>query len=194
MSRSMTQTTLTLDGLSCASCVGRAESALCAVPGVAEARVNLATRQARVRYDAPATEADLRRALETAGYPAAPSEDGAAAPDPEAARAREAAALRRATWIAGALTLPVLVLEMGGHAVPAFHHWLDATFGMQTIRWVQFVLATLVLAGPGRIFFAKGVPALLRAAPDMNALVALGTGAAWLWSAAVTVASPSVPP
>ena len=75
---------------------------------------------------------------------------------------------------------------MGGHAVPALHDAIAATIGMQASWMIQFVLATLVLAGPGRIFFAKGLPALMRRAPDMNALVAMGAGAAWAYSTVAT--------
>ncbi len=56
------------------------------------------------------------------------------------------------------------------------------------------MLTTAVLAGPGRRFFAKGLPALARGAPDMNALVALGTGAAWGFSTLVLLAPALLPP
>jgi Cu+-exporting ATPase len=82
---------------------------------------------------------------------------------------------------------------MGGHLVPAFHDWLHMTVG-HTLPWAaQFVLATAVLAGPGRGFFREGVPRLLRGGPDMNSLVALGTGAAWAYSTVVLVAPGLVP-
>jgi Cu+-exporting ATPase len=74
---------------------------------------------------------------------------------------------------------------MGAHIIPAFHHWIAGTFGIWS--WYgQFVLTTLVLFGPGRRFFAKGIPALVRGAPDMNALVAIGAGAAWGYSIVAT--------
>ena len=67
---------------------------------------------------------------------------------------------------------------MGSHLIPAIHHWVTGVLGEQTSWYVQFALASLVLFGPGLRFFAKGVPALLRGAPDMHTLVALGAGAA----------------
>ena len=63
---------------------------------------------------------------------------------------------------------------------------IENSIGMQTSWIIQFVLAVIVLFGPGRRFFTKGIPALLRGAPDMNSLVAVGTGAAWTYSVVAT--------
>lgn len=181
---------LSVDGMTCAACTGRVERVLKAQPGVVAASANLATRSATVTlWDGAATTADsLAAAVSRAGYAATPVEE-APAHDPEA----EIRALARQTLIAGILTLPVFVTEMGGHLIPAFHHWLHGTFGTQAIWLMQFVLASLVLAFPGRRFFTKGIPALLRGGPDMNSLVAVGTGAAWLYSTLVTFAPATVP-
>ena len=65
---------------------------------------------------------------------------------------------------------------------------------MQASGWVQFVLTTLVLLGPGRRFYRKGFPALWRAAPDMNSLVAVGTTAAYGYSLVATFAPQVLPP
>ena len=82
--------------------------------------------------------------------------------------------------LAAALTLPVFVLEMGSHLIPSVHMWVMNTLGMQVSWIIQFVLTTLVLAGPGRRFFTQGFRALAKGAPDMNSLVALGASAAWI--------------
>lgn len=58
------------------------------------------------------------------------------------------------TLLAAALTLPVFVLEMGGHMIPAFHHWVMSTLGQQLSWSIQFVLTTIVLAWPGRRFLS----------------------------------------
>ncbi len=175
-----TRVALRVEGLSCASCVGRAEAALRGVPGVLSASVNLANETAQVEVlDGAAAPERLAAALTEAGYPARPADSAA---PPAEARAGEIAALRRRTLLAVLLALPVFVLEMGSHVVPGMHPLIARTIGVETSWLIQFVLTTLVLAGPGRVFFAKGVPALLRGAPDMNALVALGTGAAWGYS------------
>ncbi|MGI1663785.1 heavy metal translocating P-type ATPase [Palleronia sp. KMU-117] len=175
-------TVLDVEGMTCASCVARIEAALAAVPGVVEATVNFAANTAQVRALAGAVDTPtLVAAVTKAGYGATPRSARTATTPADRADA-EHARLRRNTQIAAALTLPVFLLEMGGHLVPALHHWIAATIGMQTSWAIQFVLTTLVLAGPGREFFLKGVPALLRGAPEMNSLVAVGTAAAWGYS------------
>ena len=180
----LSQLSLDIEGLSCASCVGRAEAALRAVSGVVSAEVNLATQRAEIRYLTGATRAaDLRAASTKAGYPASlRGSEADAAEQAQQRRGQEITALSRQLSLAAVLTLPVFVIEMGSHMVPAMHHWVMANIGHSNSFLLQFVLATLVLIGPGRHFYSKGVPALLRGAPDMNALVALGTAAAYGFS------------
>ncbi|MCC5975684.1 MAG: copper-translocating P-type ATPase [Rubellimicrobium sp.] len=170
------QVRMRIEGMTCAACSARVEAALAAVPGVLSAHVSLVDGRATVATLA-AEDAALHEAVRATGYVARPAADqeGAAGPD-------EAAVLRRQLAVAALLTLPVFLLEMGGHMVPAFHHWIAHSIGTGTSWTIQFVLTTLILAGPGRVFFVKGVPALIRRAPDMNALVALGTSAAWAYS------------
>jgi heavy metal translocating P-type ATPase len=189
---------LAVEGMHCASCVGRAERALLAVPGVLEVGVNLATERARVRLArGAATPAGLARAVEAVGYAAKPvpppSRGDGAAEAATARRAAERARLARDLRLAAVLTLPLLLVEMGSHLVPAFHDLLALTVGEGGVRAAQFALATAVLFGPGLRFFRHGVPALLRAAPDMNSLVALGTAAAYAYSAVATFAPGLLP-
>ncbi|TRD17823.1 heavy metal translocating P-type ATPase [Palleronia caenipelagi] len=180
------QVTLNVASMSCASCVGRVDKALVEVPGVLSVAVNLAAETATVTFLEGATSpAGLAAAATAAGYPAEIS--GANASQSRVERkADEAENLRRNVLLAGALTLPVFILEMGAHLIPAFHMAIQHSIGTQTSWMIQFVLTTLVLFGPGRHFFAKGIPALLRGAPDMNSLVAMGTGAAWSYSVVAT--------
>jgi Au+-exporting ATPase len=184
---------LAIDGMTCASCVGRVERALLAVPGVASASVNLVTERASVSGTADA--AALLKAIEAAGYTARisaadPGAEGAAA---EARKEEETAALRRDLVIAAVLTAPLFVLEMGSHLFDAMHDFVHATIGMQRSWYLQFALTTLVLALPGRRFYAWGFPALARLAPDMNSLVAVGTSAAYLYSLVATFAPGLLP-
>ena len=184
---------LAVEDMSCASCVGRVENALAAVPGVLEARVNLTagTATATVLEGAADTE-ELVRAIAGAGYEATP-EDEEAREGRGARRDAEARETRRRAILAGVLTLPVFLLEMGGHVVPAIHHFVGQTIGHQASWLVQFALTTLVLAGPGRGFYRRGFPALLRGRPDMDSLVALGTSAAYLYSVVATFAPNLLP-
>ncbi len=183
---------LAVEGMTCASCVGRVEKALKAVPGVTEANVNLATERATVRGMAGVGE--LVAAIGKAGYEARPIDTTARAGD-EAAEKKDAerAELKRDLIVAGVLTLPVFVLEMGSHLIPAMHDWVMNTVGMQRSWYLQFVLTLLVLAIPGRRFYQTGIPALLRLAPDMNSLVAVGTAAAFGYSVVATFAPGLLP-
>ncbi|MHC1653636.1 heavy metal translocating P-type ATPase [Stenotrophomonas maltophilia] len=184
---------LAVEGMTCASCVGRVERALLAVPGVSQASVNLATERATVR--GVADVAALVVAIDKAGYDARAIDAGVPSND-EAAEKKDAerAELKRDLIVAGVLALPVFVLEMGSHLVPGMHHWVASTIGLQASWYLQFMLTTLVLAFPGRRFYQKGFPALLRLAPDMNSLVALGTAAAFGYSVVATFAPRLLPP
>jgi Cu+-exporting ATPase len=180
----MTQTiTLAVDGMTCASCVSRSERVLRAQAGVVAASVNLATQRAHVSFDDPADAGALAAALTRAGYAAAVVQGQVTALPTHAA-----GRLWRKTALAGALTLPVFVVEMGAHLWPALHHLRMGAISDTALARVEMALIGLVLAWPGRTFFTKGVPALLRAAPDMNALVAMGAGAAYAYSAVATFA------
>ncbi|PVH30851.1 heavy metal translocating P-type ATPase [Pararhodobacter oceanensis] len=186
-------TELAISGMSCATCVGKVERALAKLPGVQEASVNLATETAMIRHlDISGLPEDLLNAVAKAGYQAQiASED--AREDLAEARDAEQASLRRAVLIAAVLTLPVFILEMGGHAVPAFHHWLYGAVGQFPVWVAQFLLASAVLFGPGLRFYRAGVPALIHGAPDMNSLVVLGASAAWAFSTVSTFAPDLLP-
>ncbi|WP_410218212.1 heavy metal translocating P-type ATPase [Paracoccus sp. (in: a-proteobacteria)] len=182
-------TRLSIQGMSCASCSGRVARGLSARPDVAEAQVNLATHRAEVIHAPSLTPEALAQAVTALGYPAQVILPDQPAAPPE----DEAPGLRRAFLSALALTLPIFLVEMGGHLVPAFHHWLNGLVPLQVLWLAQMVLALAVLAGPGRGFFAIGIPALLHGRPQMDSLVALGAGTAFLFSAIVTLAPGLVP-
>ncbi|HEY9034188.1 MAG TPA: copper-translocating P-type ATPase, partial [Pseudomonadales bacterium] len=105
----------------------------------------------------------------------------------------ELVALKKSTATAALLTLPVFVMEMGAHLIPAMHHWLATTIGQHNNWLIQCLLTTLVLFGPGRPFFLLGLPALARLAPDMNSLVAIGAASAWAYSLVATFAPSLLP-
>ncbi|WP_051962338.1 heavy metal translocating P-type ATPase [Serratia sp. Ag2] len=189
-------TELAIEEMTCASCVGRVEKALKQVPGVLEANVNLSTERARVRHLAGVVStADLEAAVELAGYKSRrlSAETANTSVQDTERRESEARALQRSLSVAALLTLPIFILEMGSHLIPVIHQWVMMVLGMQTSWYLQFALTTLVLFGPGLRFFRKGIPALLRGAPDMNSLVAVGTAAAYSYSVAATFASDVLP-
>lgn len=189
----MSKKTISLQvrGMTCASCVAHIEKAMFSVSGVHSATVNLATEKAQADADQHVAPATLISAIQKAGYEAVLDANHGSVSSSSATedrRNQEQATLKRDLLIAALLTLPVFLLEMGAHLVPAFHHFLNESIGQQTNWWIQLGLTSAVLFGPGRRFFIAGVPSLLRMAPDMNSLVVLGTSAAFGFSVVATVA------
>lgn len=141
-------TELTISGMTCASCVVRAEKALLRVPGVIAATVNLATERAHIRHFGEEVRMQPEQAVAKAGY-AARSSVGQAIVDPETTRQTEMSILWRDLCVAGILTLPIFLLEMGAHLFAPIHHWVLGTIGRQNLFVLFFALATIVQFGPG---------------------------------------------
>ncbi|MFO1294227.1 MAG: heavy metal translocating P-type ATPase [Rubrivivax sp.] len=156
------ETTLRIEGMTCASCVARVEKALLKVPGVERAAVNLATERATVHALATVPTTALKAAIEKAGYTAH-----------DLAEAQPAPARRLPEWwpvaLAVALTLP-LVLPM--LLAPLGIGWMPD-------GWVQLALATPVQFWLGARFYRAGWKALRAGSGNMDLLVALGTSAAY---------------
>ncbi|MCK7211733.1 copper-exporting P-type ATPase CopA [Enterobacter bugandensis] len=170
---------LLINGMSCASCVSRVQNALHAVPGVAQARVNLAERTALVMGSASA--ADLVQAVEKAGYGAEAIEDDAERRERQQETA--IATMKRFRWqaiVALLVGIPVMVWGMMGDnmMVTADNRTLWLVIGLIT-------LAVMVFAGGH--FYTSALKSLKNRTATMDTLVALGTGAAWLYSMSVNV-------
>ncbi|WP_409526265.1 heavy metal translocating P-type ATPase [Nitrincola sp. MINF-07-Sa-05] len=179
---------IAIEGMTCASCVGRVERVLLKVPSIEAVNVNLATARAHIKSsDRKLDIQSVLDAVQKAGYEAHLITEESREQDNTAERQeQEQSRLHRNTLLAAALTLPIFILDMGGHLIPAFYHWLHGMMGQQNLFYLLFVLASLVQFGPGLQFYIKGWPALLRAAPDMNSLVMLGTTAAYGYSVVAT--------
>lgn len=95
----------------------------------------------------------------------------------------ELADMTRRFWIGGALALPAVVLEMGGHLAGP-HKWIDATLS----NWIQLVFATPVVLWAGWPFFVRGWQSLLTRNLNMFTLIAMGTGVAYVYSLIGTIA------
>lgn len=174
---------LDIDGMSCASCVGRVEKLLNAIPFVEQVQVNLATQQAT--FTAPINQ-DLNliySKLNKGGYQARLHEAQAQGPTPAERDVQRF--YPRMIW-ALVLAVPVFIMEMGSHLIPGFHALVQAVLPTPYNIYLQFLLTTAVLIGPGRYFYTQGLPALWRGAPDMNSLVAVGSLAAYLYSLVAT--------
>lgn len=182
-------------GMTCANCSARVERALNALPGVIEASVNLATERATLRYIPATIRADeIVNAIEAAGYQPRPLESGEAFDEKEQKdRELRRRGMQRDLWISVLLTLPVFILAMGTHFLPGFHHFLLGIAPQAAWDWIQAVLTTSVIVGPGRRFFRPGWIAYRHLSPDMNSLVMTGTGAAWGYSMLVLLAPDLLP-
>ncbi|MDB4091844.1 copper-translocating P-type ATPase, partial [bacterium] len=132
-----------------------------------------------------ASRADFIAASTAAGYAAQEhSEDSHG--QVQARKQQLAEAYGRRSRLAAFLAAPVIILGMGGHILPGFERLIADVIGQKANWIIQCIFATAVLFGPGLDFYRRGFPALWRGAPDMNSLVALGTGAAYAFSLIAT--------
>jgi Cu+-exporting ATPase len=177
---------MSVSNMSCASCAGRVDKALRQLPGVLAVDVNLATETAQVTYMPDlASRADFIAASTAAGYAAQEySEDSHG--QVQARKQQLAEAYGRRSRLAAFLAAPVIILGMGGHILPGFERLIADVIGQKANWIIQCIFATAVLFWPGLDFYRRGFPALWRGAPDMNSLVALGTGAAYAFSLIAT--------
>jgi Cu+-exporting ATPase len=173
------EATFSVTGMTCASCVGRVERALKMVPGVLDARVNLANEKATVEYLAGWVEArDLERAIEGAGYGVIRKEESSV----EESHEREYGKLRVDFLLAAALTALILLGSlpvMVGLEQPIPMGWLN--LGL-------LLLATPVQFWAGRRFYRGAWGTLKHGGADMNTLVVVGTSAAYLYSTVAALA------
>jgi Cu+-exporting ATPase len=184
--------TFAVEGMTCASCVGRVERALSKVPGVLSASVNLASKSATVDYRAG--EADpvaFRSAVEAAGYSVpVPIPDEDPLERQERMQREEERGLLVRLRLGAALAIPLLL----------FSHWeMFAGHGRMAMspfagNMLQLLLATPVQFWVGARFYRGAWAALRHATTDMNTLVALGTTVAWGYSVAVTFLPPEAVP
>jgi Cu+-exporting ATPase len=155
---------LPVTGITCAGCVRTITGALQALEGVQSAEVNFATRRASVEFDPESISRDkVVAAIEAAGYGVAEDQRDE---EPE---------LRRRLIVAVALTIPLVVIAMG--------------WGMhrRDLDWVQLLLCAPVVLWAGWPFFHIAWKRARKRTSDMNTLIAIGTGTAFFYSAAVTI-------
>ncbi|WP_270222116.1 copper-exporting P-type ATPase CopA [Kosakonia cowanii] len=170
---------LLINGMSCASCVSRVQKALQAVPGVTQARVNLAERTALVMGSAPAAE--LVSAVEQAGYGAEAIEDDIKRRERQQETAL--ATLKRFRWqaiVALLVGVPIMLWGMLGDNMMVTEANRSLWLGIGVLT-----LAVMVFAGGH--FYTSAWKSLRNGTATMDTLVALGTGAAWLYSMSVNI-------
>ena len=163
---------LSIEGMTCASCVQSVEQAVLMTPGVEKCEVSLAESNALVTLDpALASTADLLRSVESAGYGAAVDREGS-----DKLRGEPSASgLRRRLVVSATFTVPLLVLAMS-------HGTL-----VGDSAWVQLALALPVVVYGGAPFYSAAWNAARHLRSDMNTLIAVGTGTAFAYSLVATV-------
>ncbi|MBD2015472.1 copper-translocating P-type ATPase [Microcoleus sp. FACHB-53] len=179
----MDNATLKLRGMGCASCANSIEEAIRSVPGVNECYVNFGAEQATVIYDPQTTNLEeIQNAVDAAGYSAHPlqEQDFLSGDDDteKATRLTESRALARKLWVAGIISLLLVVGSlpmMTGMSLSLLPTWLHNPL-------FQLVLTTPVLFWCGASFFINAWKALKRHTATMDTLVTIGTGAAYLYS------------
>ncbi|MDZ7641277.1 MAG: heavy metal translocating P-type ATPase [Desulfurivibrio sp.] len=182
---------LRISGMSCASCVGRIEKVVSRRPGVFSVAVNLATEKARIDYDPQQLgPAELITAIQELGFQAAPLESESA-PATDHERQERETALRRLWYdfiLAALLSATVLYGSLPEMLPARYHDWAV----MVVPAWLGYPLTLLLLTTPvqfisGWRFYRGAWAALSHGTSDMNVLVAMGTTAAWTYSAAMTL-------
>ena len=205
--------TLAVSGMTCAACSARVQRALGETPGVTDASVNLMTGQATVDFDPRVTGSDdLVEAVRATGYDAEALaaersvEEELVAQD--AAREEEVAELRGKLVVSGTAAVLTMLLSMplahadgsAGMIDPAVRLMMPLNRALERLvpwlyqvpadllRWLLLLITAPVLLWAGRHFFTRAWAAFRHHSADMNTLIAVGTGAAFLFSLATTAA------
>lgn len=182
--------TLPVEGMTCASCVARVEKALEKTDGIESANVNLATEKVTISFDASKADmSQMSKAVEEAGYklilPQRNAVDrGESATVQEQAGDDHAAKLKREFILGVVLTIPIMVISMIG-MTDWFMTW--SPFTMNEINRLLLVATTVVMVVSGKRFFSTAWKLARHGGADMNTLVAVGTGSAYLYSAIIVL-------
>ncbi len=178
-------------GMTCAACAARIERVVRTMPGIGEVTVNLAGEEMDVRFDPGLVNlAAMAERVAAAGFALETDKlvknegvgDAAARWEERSREQRQKLlALRRDLRFAFAFAMPLLMLSMGEMAGLPLPHFISPHFSPPAFSLAQMLLCLPVL-WTGRRFYLLGLPALARRAPNMDSLVALGTGAAFIYS------------
>ena len=179
--------TLPVTGMTCAACVRRVEKGLGSLSGVQSAQVNFATSQAAVEYDPAMVDAErMVEKVREIGYDATvPQFHDTAADQMDSLEVQERLAYtrqRRKLWIAATLSVPVVAIAM--------LHGALLPLAPRALAILQLVLTTPVVMYCGAQFFRGAWRSLLHRTSDMNTLIAVGTGSAYLYSLVATLGMP----
>ncbi len=191
MSSAQSHERVPVRGMTCAACAARIERVVKSMPGIDEVSVNLASEEMAVRFDPGQVDlAAMAERVSAAGFTLDVAKTAVGEGTADAAarweeRSREQrqklTALRRELCFAFAFAVPLLMLSMGEMAGLPLPYFISPHFSPLVFSLAQMALCLPVLWA-GRRFYIVGLPALARRAPNMDSLVALGTGAAFIYS------------
>lgn len=170
---------LGIDGMRCAACVSKVETALSSVPGVEQASVNLVDRSASVRADSDVTPETLIAAVQSSGFDARTVQGLESAEKQQAAERQHMRTLFRRFLIAAFVGLP-LVADMLFHFLPPLES--------ARLLWFGLGLITLLAMGfAGHHFYTGAWRSFIHHSATMDTLVATGTASAWLYSMSIII-------
>lgn len=176
-----TQYQSVIDGMHCAACSSRIEKVVGNLEGVTNCSVNLATAKANIVYDAEVVSVEtIEETISRLGF-VAKGEADENGQEQEDTVAQQLVALKRKLIPQFVLALLIMTISMGpmvGLVLPTF---LRTDVSPLSHSLIQFILV-LPLLYLGRNFYVNGIPALFRGVPNMDSLIAIGTGAAFLYS------------
>jgi len=175
---------LPVEGMTCASCVLRVEKTLKKIEGIQDVNVNLATEKVTFKIDhSKATLDNVSRAVEDAGYklllPVSAAEAVSVESSFENDHAKHYRKLKNDFIFSLVLTIPVMIINMISMS-NWFMKW--SPLSMDSVDRILFLATTLILFFPGKRFFISAWKLLKHFTADMNTLVAVGTGTAYIYS------------
>ncbi|MEG0288942.1 MAG: heavy metal translocating P-type ATPase [Carnobacterium sp.] len=182
------QKTFNIEGMTCASCAQTVEKAVGKLSGVSTVSVNLATEKMQIHYDpATVTASSITQAVADAGYEAVEEVDSAnEADEHQDKKAVYIQSIWKRFWVSALFTVPLLYISMGHMLGAPLPEFLNPAMNPGVFAIAQLIL-TLPVIFLGKKFFTVGFRALFKGHPNMDSLVALGTSAAFIYSAGATV-------
>lgn len=178
--------TLSVEGMTCASCSQAVERVTRKLEGVEEASVNLATEKLFITYDPSVLRlSEIKKAVEKAGYKASEEEENAVDTDKEK-KERDIKTLWTKFLISAILTVPLLYISMGHMMGAPLPQILDPMHNPLNFALAQLIL-TLPVVLVGYRYYTIGIRTLLKGSPNMDSLIAIGTGAAFIYGVFATI-------
>ncbi|MFI8688252.1 heavy metal translocating P-type ATPase [Rossellomorea sp. NPDC077527] len=184
----MEKKTFSVTGMTCASCVQTVEKATRNLDGVKEASVNMATEKLMIEYDpAVVTVSDIKGAVSDEGYEAHEDADAEDTVDEDRDKKEQhIKTMWKRFWVSAVFTVPLLLVSMGHMFGMPLPEAIDPMVNPSGFALLQLVL-TIPVMMMGKPFFSVGFKTLVKRHPNMDSLVALGTGAAFFYSLFATI-------